>query len=150
METKKLTCRDLMVGDWVNIYVFTKDTPQEKDLFPARVTCILSDGGNNDFDTIECVTPKDGHIASRPADTCLPIPLTAEILEKNGWTKPASGRVWSKNNVLSFVLEEIDDGSFEVTTDTCSEWGGLCMIRYFHELQHALRLCGINDKEIVL
>jgi hypothetical protein len=97
-------------------------------------------------DTILGSDPLRGLI---PIADLQPIPLTAEVLEKNGWTKPASGRVWDRNDVTSFVLEEIDNGSFEVTTDTCSEWGGLCMIRYVHELQHALRLCG-EDKEIVL
>ena len=148
METKKLTAKDLMIGDWVNIYHFTNDEQQVKDLFHAKVVSILQGNEKENYNTIECVYGTD--IAFRPADTCLPIPLTAEVLEKNGWTKPASSRVWSRNNVPSFVLEEIDDGSFEVTTDTCLEWGGLCVICFVHELQHALRLCGINDKEIVL
>ena len=136
-----------MIGDWVNIYHFTNDKQQIKDLFPAKVVSILQGSEKENYDTIECVY--GNHIASRPADTCLPIPLTAKILEKNGWIKPASSRVWSRNNVPSFVLEAIDDGSFEVTTDTCSEWGGLCMIHYVHEFQHTLRLCGI-DNEIIL
>lgn len=147
METKKLTAKDLMIGDWVNIYKFTNEEQQIKDLYPAKVVSILQGDEKENYNIIECVYGT--HIASRPADTCLPIPLTAEVLEKNGWTKPASGRVWSRNNVPSFVLEEIDDGSFEVTTDTCSDWGGLCMIRYIHELQHVLRMCGV-DNEITL
>lgn len=128
MKAKKLTEKDLMIGDWV-----------------YRPDC---------YDKVSEVR-KDSILGSDPMRGLIPIPdlqpipLTAEILENNGWSKPASGRVWSRNNVPSFVLEAIDDGSFEVTTDTCSEWGGLCMIHYVHEFQHALRLCGV-DKEIVL
>lgn len=134
METKKLTCCDLMIGDWVECngkFIQVENVHKDMINYTPDIPYVQEE---------YFIEGKD----------ITPIPLTAEILEKNGWTKPASGRIWSRNNVPSFVLEEIDDGSFEVTTDTCSEWGGLCMIRYVHHLQHALRLCGINDKEIVL
>ena len=135
METKKLTAKDLMIGD----YVYS--TFSDKPCKVQAIELTEHEYGSVRVAGVDCV---------KDIVSLSPIPLTAEVLEKNGWTKPASSRVWSRNNVPSFVLEEIDDGSFEVTTDTCSEWGGLCMIRYVHELQHALRLCGINDKEIVL
>lgn len=128
METKKLSSRDLMIGDWI----YRPDCYDK--VVEVRKDSILGSD------------PMRGLI---PIADLAPIPLTAEILEKNGWTKPASGRVWSRNNVPSFVLEEIDDGSFEITTDTCSEWGGLCVIHYVHEFQHTLQLCG-GDKEITL
>lgn len=134
METKKLTCCDIMVGDYV--YSTFSDKP-------CRVQAI--ELTEHEYGSVR-VAGVDG---VKDIVSLSPVPLTAEILEKNGWTKPASGRVWSKNNVPSFVLEALDDGRFEISTDTCSEWGGLCIIRYFHELQHALRLCGV-DKEIVL
>ena len=136
METKKLTAKDLMIGDYFRY----------KDGTIVRIARV---GDVSPMDApIYCHTLLEGYFPCQLEDI-EPTPITAEILEKNGWTKPASGRVWSRNNVPSFVLEEIDDGSFEVTTDTCSEWGGLCMIRFVHELQHALRLCGV-DTEIVL
>jgi hypothetical protein len=119
METK-LTAKDLMIGDWV----YRPDC-YDKVVEVRKDTILGSD-------------PLRGLI---PIADLQPIPLTAEVLEKNGWTKPASGRIWSRNNVPSFVLEEIDDGSFEITTDTCSEFGGLCVIRYVHQIQNALRLC---------
>lgn len=133
----KLTYCDLMVGD----YMKYKD---------GTIIQIARIGNMSPMDApIYCYTQLEGYFPCQLSDLA-PIPLTAEILEKNSWSKPASGRVWSRNNVPSFVLEEIDDGSFEVTTDTCSEWGGLCVIHYVHEFQHALRLCRINDKEIIL
>jgi hypothetical protein len=134
METKKLTAKDLMIGDWVN------STFSDK---PCKVQAIdLSEHG---YGSVR-VTGVDG---VKDIISISPIPLTAEILEKNGWSKPASGRVWDTSNVTSFVLEEIDDGSFEVTTYTCSDWGGLCKIHYVHQLQNLLHACH-EDKEIVL
>ena len=82
-----------------------------------------------------------------------PIPLTAEILEKNGYVKCIGGR--SKKS-----LQLIGDGLY------VSWWNDRivirykrvlghpsaylnCDCRYVHELQHALRLCGVK-KEVVL
>ena len=69
-----------------------------------------------------------------------PIPLTAEILEKNGFdcnqdAKTSIGLVYHEcARITEYGEEVLEDGK---------------MIRYVHELQHALKLCGI-DKEIVL
>lgn len=81
-----------------------------------------------------------------------PIPLTAEILEKNGF----------KNYRLSYgndgyyyhiVLEDVKGGMWIDVMSSRNvlhgrkEYCGL--INYVHELQHAIRLCGI-DKSIEL
>ena len=71
-----------------------------------------------------------------------PIPLTPEILEKNGWEKRPTGYVFYTDgkrydNSLWYVF---GSNTFVVNT---AEF----QIRYVHELQHALRLCGI-EKEI--
>jgi len=64
-----------------------------------------------------------------------PIPLTDKILEKNGLFEPEIlNGYWMITN---------KDGSFEIE-DHCA-----MKLRYVHELQHALRLCGI-DKDIIL
>ena len=81
-------------------------------------------------------------------DVILTIPLTAEILEKNGWksmnngsgdfilTKPMAGNSATITKIINGY--EISHGAFN----------GLG-IHYIHEFQHALRLCGIS-KEIEL
>ena len=91
-------------------------------------------------------------------DEVEPIPLTAEILEKNGFEE--------KTESSPFVYYLFKDGdnsvSLEHTYDTtdkedywaCCIGNRLCDVctismHYVHELQHALRLCGV-DKEIVL
>ena len=78
-----------------------------------------------------------------------PIPLTPEILEKNG--------AWCEHNI-GYVMEE---GEYEIIYDLLDHklrilknreqilnleyWDEMCV----HELQHALRLCEIN-KEITI
>ena len=73
-----------------------------------------------------------------------PIPLTPEILEKNGWEKTPTGYVFYTDgkrydNSLWYIF---GSNTFVVNT---AEF----QIKFVHQLQHALRLCGI-DKEIVL
>ena len=82
-----------------------------------------------------------------------PIPLTDEILEKNGMH-------FNEDGTGVYCFEEDHQFSLQISTNkdkdvfrwqqTRVEQPFLCIIfHYVHELQHALRLCGI-DKEIVL
>lgn len=77
-------------------------------------------------------------------DNLEPIPLTPEILEKNEFRKQnnSSGVIRLDTYWLG---EEIGFRLHSLGTDYYQF--GLAKIRYVHELQHALRLCGI-DKEI--
>ena len=91
-------------------------------------------------------------------DNIKPIPLTPEILEKNGFEYIRFGYVekeetcaieavhqWRLENSM-FALDDetwwrsIKDGKLHV------KFGGF-QLEYVHQLQHTLRLCGIN-KEI--
>ena len=77
-----------------------------------------------------------------------PISLTPEILEKNGWIKDLY-------SVESYDNEELECLSLWVGEDGKNKWWWhvgvelVTPINYVHELQHALRLCGIK-KEIIL
>ena len=75
-----------------------------------------------------------------------PIPLTPEILEKNGFRKQnnSSGVIRLDTYWLG---EEIGFHLHSFGTDYYQF--GLAKIRYVHELQHALKLCGI-DKPIIV
>ena len=80
-----------------------------------------------------------------------PIPLTAEILEKNGFIAFYEDKsAWRYNGPHDIYRIRIDldcpRASF-VHKDCGSEYNG--SIQYVHELQHALRLCGI-EKSIEL
>lgn len=123
-----MKANELMIGDWV---LLTDG--------PARVISIAQGGiyfedrfgeGICSFDKIN------------------PIPLTAEILEENGWE-------WNKYELL-FIADEHDMPTLRWGYDEECEnlwWfkhlGPIARVKYVHELQHALRLCGI-EKEIEL
>ena len=72
-------------------------------------------------------------------DNIEPIPLTAEILEKNGWTLLANfggEAYWSDNGEFSLPYNK---GQYRIIIH-----GIVVKITYLHELQHALRLCGLD------
>ena len=97
-----------------------------------------------------------------------PIPLTPEILEKNGFDvngipedmQPVEERDWSDDTYVwsrqetpyertqvSVYMDDPDNFFAEIICQHCHVDG--VHINYVHELQHALKLCGIS-KEIVL
>ncbi len=94
-----MKAEELMIGD----YVFVGD-----DKTPIKITHISKSG---DYSYLK------------------PIPLTVEILEKNGFVKHLP-----EDNIVYFT---ITINKKEIRID------------YVHQLQHALRLCGI-EKEIKL
>lgn len=79
-----------------------------------------------------------------------PIPLTAEILEKNGFVKSEMYEVWKiihddYEMIITpwrFAVIFLEDGADKVEFS-------IPRPNFVHELQHALRLCGI-EKEIEL
>lgn len=79
---------------------------------------------------------------------CEPIPLTEEILTKNGWD--------FRDRQYAIECKEDERGIVELSRDKDGyywsiNWDEYQIIRihYVHELQHILRLCGI-EKEIEL
>ena len=154
MEANKL-----MTGDWVLI----KRTPSCE--YPYKICSInnYSILGEDYADWIEVEAGEEINL-----EDIKPIPLTAEILEKNGFTLkkadmyfPNDGYIWFdsiENNELVeiYIYDKPINGVRVLTkiTNDCKAHGGVnkvhsCEIENVHELQHALRLCGI-DKEIVL
>ena len=68
-----------------------------------------------------------------------PIPLTTEILEKNGW---------ERNGI--FMEKKIDENTHLRWTGICGSVLSrgnyyMCDCNYVHTLQHALRLCGFYE-----
>lgn len=86
-----------------------------------------------------------------------PIPLTAEILEKNGWRNVVSDdetpimQIETRCDAFWWDSKKCECGCERSVCDNgeeCIEKTFFCKgIYYVHELQHALRLCGI-DKTI--
>lgn len=79
-----------------------------------------------------------------------PIPLTPEILEENGFKKEGSWFI-IEDDYYDVSIREITDSIWRVKycNTEFSAFDSVLHIAFIHELQHALRLCGIS-KEIVL
>ena len=84
-------------------------------------------------------------------DLLEPIPLTPEILEKNGWIynnedEKFFPQTWINDELM---LRAIDDCSYRivVTSDYDDEDTNdtSFIILYVHELQHILRVCNLNE-----
>lgn len=138
---------DLMIGDWVLISVW------DCNPFPSKVTSINYNSyqGKDYVDWID--TEDEEEIGMYIVQ---PIPLTPEILEKNGFPYNNKERLYYPFSNKAFAIErdEHDDQVFYYSMYVYNpyssfNWHEIIEIRYVHELQHALRLCGI-DKEIVL
>ena len=116
---------DLMIGDWVvyNGDVEYTDPIRIEGMDIATDMLITSDREDVGFDGVE------------------PIPLTTEILEKNGFKFGLYGECFFCTLSTSTIK------LFKFRGDIW--WFHGIKIEKVHELQHLLRLCGIK-KEIVL
>ena len=137
---------DLMVGDWVRNEL--GEIQQVVELREAGAMLAYND--------------------IYPYESLDPIPLTPEILEKNGFDingipenmQPVEERDWSddtyvwsrqetpyESTEVCVYMEDTDNFFAEIICQHCHVDG--VHIKYVHELQHALRLCKI-DKTIEL
>ena len=115
---------DLQINDWVYL--------SEKTEYPMQVT---------EIDKCNCLLDFEGGIA--------PIPLTDEMLESNGFyvtwetdrgknKKLNYKEYFHPKSNISFVCNEILGYGIDISDNTI-------YIKYIHELQHLLRLCGFGD-----
>lgn len=101
--------------------------------------------GIYDSGVVSTTLEKDSGLTK--ASALNPIPLTQEILEKNGWCSRLNG-------TGEFYLKKKPVGAVVVTKAIIGfqmnhgPFSGLA-IYYVHQLQHAIRLCGI-EKEITI
>lgn len=132
---EKLNCRTFMIGDWV-IY----------NGKPIKVENVCEDFINYSPDIP--YVQEEFYIEQ---DELEPIPLTEEILEKNGIKRSSyDGKIYGK------YFSEDEHGRLEISVNGDDIWWSInceeyhiLKLNFVHELQHALRLCGIN-KEIEL
>lgn len=132
----------LMLGDFIK----TTDNDGWDEKFRNK-TCMVI-GLRDEDGAIKCDLTDDFncYVWSEFEDDFEPIPLTPEILEKNGAHK---NKLMGEQRhfeywIDGFTMLAIYDADFSFQIN-----GGARKIKYVHELQHALRLCGI-EKEIVL
>lgn len=127
---EKIVVRDLSAGDWV--YVQFPDG----DKWSGRIVS-LSDTGRME------VLCSDSKVIGCTIHFIYPIPITAEVLEKNGFEENC-GRWYNSEALMEF--EQYKDGWCR--TINCGEYS-VYFIKYVHQLQRALKLEEI-EKEIIL
>lgn len=116
---------EFMIGDWV---LYGRRFAIIKELYNGYVTILCSNNGQNEY-------------VEETYDNIKPIPLTETMLIKH--FPDTSILTWrpvdypDKAFVIDYTEEGIDANDIIIT------------IEYVHELQHVLKLCGI-EKEIEL
>lgn len=130
-----MKANELMIGDWVQGFV--PDTYSRVEAIPNENRLgVISSGG---------------HYIASVADDFQPIPLTPEILEKNGW-KHKYYDVYQQTIGETITIDIFPEGCSIVDSRGSQRFWfryHLPSLKFVHELQHAMRLCGI-EKEIEL
>ena len=139
-----------MIGDWMQF------ADGNKKCMVVGIKCdvrYLTD------ETTITVMDSSGRWFDKTIDELKPIPLTPEILEKNGFTEcnvDDDGAVqyefgFDDLGIDVWIAQPILLGAWRRWSDLKDPYSMIneLPIRYVHELQHALCLCGI-DKEIEL
>ena len=122
-----MKANELMLGDWVN-------TPNgiSRVIYIAKYSGIYTDNTNI------------GEKLYSPYEIN-PIPLTPKILEKNGFERSKVFVEWKYENDDVYMIYK-PFPYFKIQMEECVV---AFPCEYIHELQHALRLCGI-EKEITI
>ena len=132
-----------MVGDWCC----------DKHGFPMQITNVGDDYAYATFEGNE----GDPWEFDDKDDQPKPIPLTSEILEKNGWIlckyETCKSLYEYKGLHLRYTMIKRSngrwvanvDGNVEKFLDEYIHSFLRINVFYIHELQHALRLCGLNE-----
>lgn len=129
-----MKANELMIGDWV----WYSNQP-----YQIRELGIFGENRDGDDYPAVCIGKPNGIGLILERNEIEPIPLTPEILEKNNW------KSYSHENTPIFGIIQ----GFEIVLAWMDYYWQLCIdgtiyrkikIRYVHDLQHALKLCGIE------
>ena len=124
---------ELMVGDWL---LYNKEPFQVTSLYAKNSANEIGFGSKQDFWV--------------DISNVEPIPLTPEILEKNGF--PILDRKYKDKLYLITSNLVWHEGYMECCQWSVALYERLPVLRckYVHELQHILKLIGMEDKKIIL
>lgn len=136
---------ELQIGNWVY--------EGERTQFPMFVTGILKDSDGNSGEVYLDFEGNEGDIWEVDIEDMRAIPITAEFLTKNGFEKVENylledyevEAIWEceTKDKQSATLEKYpNDENFVFGYGSCL-WNGV-NIKYVHQLQNAMRLCGIE------
>lgn len=128
--------KELMLGNWL--------LAGEKTQFPMQVVGIFSDVVYLDFEE------NQGDVWEEKEEDLFPIPLTEELLEKNGFVLDDNEYVKEysyKDNRGNFIYADFLDGKcIGVKTSVLKQIEVIesFFMKYLHELQNTLTLAGIE------
>ena len=152
MDKERIRCRDLMCGDWIT----------DEHGFPMQITTVGEDYAYATFDGNE----GDPWEYDDKDDQPQPIPLTPEIMEKNGWYYGLTSdeedaeyclggchydQHWCYDEgagAISLIFPNDEDAGQLIVDDQCFNRHLefiFCDTLQVHELQRPLRLCGLNQ-----
>ncbi len=118
-------------GDLVSVYVGVK----------KYIVEVIGTANENEALLYQIKFP-NGEIQYADKDNIVPIPLTPEILEKNGWEKP--------DGFDSYWLDKIgllqDGDVWHSALGSTKIAITLSNIQYVHELQHLFFVLGLNSE----
>lgn len=126
---------ELMIGDWVKW--------KDKYVQIATISGVVYSFGHIDVELVHCGS---GLIERHDLKSVSSIPLTKEILEKNGFELRDGffyHRIDDKPHHYDFKLKNGGVFTSEGYTLECGIYH--LTIRCVHDLQHALRLCSLNE-----
>jgi hypothetical protein len=123
-----MKANELMIGDWLKHY---NGTPMQVTKITTEHFACAENGGANCWEYNNKYEP---------------ILITLEILKKNGLANDPYGCHFKEDEYMELEISAEEEGIY--WTINYNEYG-ILKLKYVHQLQHALRLCGIN-KEIVV
>lgn len=149
-KAEKISVSDLSVGDYVRVKMCKWDY-DDPDTLDAKVFSIDGNSVGVGYDN-------SGILMFAHVEDLQPIPITADVLENNGFVDNGVGKHYLKcGNGITVIVGRsplFHNGCWLVATDkqvdeTISTTCVLFNARHIHELQHALRLAKVG-KEIVI
>ena len=130
MNAVKIKCQDLMIGDWCC----------SGHGLPMQITNVGDDYAYATFEGNEC----DPWEFDDKDDQPEPIPITPEILEKNGFIKVNSQR-YDYGSPDNDCYVKVNPKKNMIHVNGRNANSNLYSHSFIHELQRALRLCGLNE-----
>lgn len=126
-----IRAEEISIGDWVSVldYHHCDGSP-----YTGKVDGIIKKHG--------AYYLQFSSAFSADIERCEPIPITPEILEKNGFERGEDKDLWAWYSELERVIWIEGSLTKIISVFTDSHFEGWCYD--VHDLQHALKLCGIS------